>query len=309
MRGSWRISMVAGALTLVSLIGTILTLLGLDRIQTGATLKDVLYISSPRTLKRMSLGYDGLMADIYWTRAVQYFGGKHRQDKSQYELLAPLLDITTTLDPHLIVAYEFGSNFLSPPPPNGAGLPDKAVDLVERGIRSNPQEWRLYYNLGFIHYMERKDYAAAADAFARGSEVPRAHPWLKVMAGEMATHAGDTKMARMMWSTTYDTTQDKMIKANAAAHLRALKVDDDVSALESLIARYRLLAGRPPSGFNDLIGAGMLQGIPVDPFGAPYLMTRDGRIEVRDPDKLPFIRFGLPLGYVPPKVPKILPSD
>ena len=27
----------------------------------------------------MSLGYDGLLADIYWTRAVQYFGSKHHE--------------------------------------------------------------------------------------------------------------------------------------------------------------------------------------------------------------------------------------
>src|SRR5512147_2888440 len=105
MKGSWRISMVSGALLVASLTGATFTLKGLDRVQSGATLKDVLYISSPRALKRMSLGFDGLLADIYWTRAVQYFGGKHRQENAQYELLAPLLDITTTLDPHLIVAY------------------------------------------------------------------------------------------------------------------------------------------------------------------------------------------------------------
>jgi len=29
----------------------------------------------------------------------------------RYDLLYPLLDITTDLDPHLIVAYEFGSCF------------------------------------------------------------------------------------------------------------------------------------------------------------------------------------------------------
>ncbi len=33
--------------------------------------RDVLNISSAQVLKKMSLGYDGLLADIYWTRVVQ----------------------------------------------------------------------------------------------------------------------------------------------------------------------------------------------------------------------------------------------
>ena len=86
----------------------------------------MLYITSPKAVKRLSLGYDGLLADIYWTRAVQYFGGRHVAGASHFRLLAPLLEITTTLDPHLLVAYQFGANFLSPKPPNGAGMPDES---------------------------------------------------------------------------------------------------------------------------------------------------------------------------------------
>jgi hypothetical protein len=62
----------------------------------AATLEEVLYLSSPKVLKRASLGYDGLLADIYWTRAVQYFGFRHHNFASDsYNLLAPLLEITT----------------------------------------------------------------------------------------------------------------------------------------------------------------------------------------------------------------------
>jgi hypothetical protein len=109
----------------------------------------------------------------------------------------------------------------------------------------------------------------------------------------------------MMWSATYDTTTDKMVKANAAAHLKALKVDDDISALDNIIAHYQLTAGHPPSSFGDLIRAGLLPGVPVDPLGNPYVLTRDGRIEVSDPDSLPFIKFGKPMGYKAPDVPKL----
>src|SRR5580658_1480469 len=138
MRPSRQTTLVAGTLLALCMLTSVLLLRQVDRLRSGATLQEVLYISSPKALKRLSLGYDGLMADIYWTRAVQYFGSKHFAGSQHYDLLAPLLEITTTLDPHLIVAYEFGANFLAPKPPNGAGQPERAIELSEFGIRNNP---------------------------------------------------------------------------------------------------------------------------------------------------------------------------
>ena len=119
MSGSRTITVTTSALLVVCFIGSLVMLRRVDAARPKATLQDVLFISSPRVLKRLSLGYDGLLADVYWTRAVQYFGGHLAQGVSHFELLAPLLEITTTLYPHLLVAYQFGGNFLAPAPPNG----------------------------------------------------------------------------------------------------------------------------------------------------------------------------------------------
>jgi len=309
MKASRRITVLFSLLLLGCVTASVLLLRHLDQIRTGATLEEVLYISSPQALKKLSLGYDGLLADIYWTRAVQYFGNKHHDGARRYDLLAPLLEITTTLDPHLLVAYEYGANFLAPKPPNGGGMPERAIALAEFGIRNNPDEWRLYYNDGFIHYMELKDYAGAAEVFARGSRVPNAHPFLAVLAGKMAEHAGDRQMAGMMWSTTYQTTKDRNVRANAAAHLRALQVDEDVTNLEALASRYQQQTGHFPGSFSELEAAGLLRGTPIDPLGHAYKLMPDGRVEVRVPDDLPFIQKGTPPGYVPPLAPKFLPTD
>ncbi len=283
-----QITIVASVLLVLSLAGSVLTLHRIDEVRTHGTLQDVLYVSSPQALKRVSLGYSGLLADIYWTRAVQYFGSQHALGDSDYKLLAPLLQITTTLDPKLLVAYEYGSNFLTAKPPQGAGMPQQAIDLVNQGIRNNPDEWRLYYDLGFIYYLDRKDYKNAADAFLRGSKVPNAHPWLKIMAARTAQEGGESQMARMLWTTTFETTQSNDIKANAAAHLRALQVDGDVTALEALQARYREKTGHFASSFSELESAGMLRGTPRDPLGAPYKLVAEGKVEVTDPGRSSF---------------------
>ena len=290
------ITVTLATVLVVCMASAVMLLRRMDGMRSGATGEEELYVPSPKILKRMSLGYNGLVADIYWTRAVQYFGWKHKAKAREYRLLAPLLDITTELDPQLIVAYQFGSVFLAQKPPEGAGEPAKAVALVERGIQANPQRWQLYYELGFLYYIEINDPAAAARAFARGSQIPGAHPFLKVLAAAMAQHAGEIQTARLLWTTTYETTEDAMIRANAIKHLRALMVDEDVPRLEALIAEYQRRTGQQPAAWTSLITAGLLRGIPVDPLGHPYKLTSEGGVEVADPDSLPFITQGLASG-------------
>src|SRR5579862_2846275 len=103
MKARQRTTFVAGTCLIVCLATSVLLLRSVDRLRPQASLEDVLYVSSPKILKRASLGYEGLLADVYWTRAVQYFGSRRG---SNVNLLAPLLEITTSLDPHLIPAYE-----------------------------------------------------------------------------------------------------------------------------------------------------------------------------------------------------------
>jgi len=294
-----RSTVTLSVLLIVCLSSAVFLLRRIDGMRSQATLEEVLYVPSPKILKRMSLGYSGLVADIYWTRAVQYFGAKHRAKSKEYRLLSPLLNITTELDPNLIVAYQFGSTFLGQKPPDGAGEPEKAVQLVERGIKANPDNWRLYYELGFLEYMELHDYSAAADAFERGSHVPNAHPFLKVLAASMAQHAGEIQTARLLWSTTYETTQDEMIRDNALKHLTALKVDEDVMHLEELVADYQKKTGQFPTTWSAMIEARLLPGTPLDPTGHTYRLKPGGRIEVADPDVLPFITQGLAGGKKP----------
>src|SRR5579863_460488 len=128
--------------------------------------------------------------------------------------------------------------------------------------------------------MELGDYAKAEQAFADGAKVPNAHQIMPLMAARMAEHAGNIQTARLMWVTTYQTTRDPNVKSNAVAHLNALQVDEDVTTLERLVARYQEKTGHLPQSFSDLEGANLLRGVPTDPLGHTYKLTPDGQVEV-----------------------------
>ncbi|MGH9514725.1 MAG: tetratricopeptide repeat protein [Terriglobales bacterium] len=307
MIGSRQVTAIAATVLLCSMVSAAWLTRAVDRLRPTAPLQEMLYISSPKLLKRLCLGYDGLLADIYWTRTVQYFGGTHSRGGGTYKLLWPLLNITTQLDPHLIPAYEFGETFLVAKPPQGAGDPGKAIELGRAGIQNNPDDWHLYYDLAFVYY-DQKDYRDAAEAFLRGSQLPNTHPFLKIMAAQMAQHGGELNTARMMWSATLQTSHDALIRANAAAHLRAIQVDEDVTVLEQLVQKYRDRTGHFPARFSDMVSTGLIRGIPLDPRGQPYSLEAGGRVVVSDPEDLPFLDKGTPSGYVPHAAPKLFPA-
>lgn len=288
------VTIFAASLLVFALAAQAVVVRRLDQLRAEAALEEVLYIPSAKAIRRISLGYTGLAANIYWTRVVQYFGDKHNKRSMRYDLLWPLLDITTDLDPNLLVAYEFGSVFLAQQPPEGAGQPDKAVELVEKGISNNQQAWRLFYTLGYIHYIERADYAAASDAFLRGARVPGAHPWLALMAARTAEQGGKLETARFLWENIYRSTQDEAIRDNALKRLRALKVEEDVLALEAMVRAHTERTGQRPRSWSAMIAAGALRGIPVDPLGRPYRLEPDGTVTVQSSDVLPFLRRGIP---------------
>jgi tetratricopeptide (TPR) repeat protein len=270
------------------------SLLRVTQLRAHSTLTDVLFIPSAKAVKRMSLGYTGLLADIYWTRAVQYFGAHHVAKAEEYDLLAPLLDITVTLDPKLEPAYKFGAIFLAEEPPAGAGRPDLAVELIERGIKEFPDDWHMYFHLGFIEYMERHDYIAAAEAFERGSRVPNTNPLLLVMAANMRQHGGDVATARLLWQNVYQSNSNKMVQDNALEHLAALRLDEQMQHIIDRVQAATAKLGHTPSNWQEVVAAGFLRGIPIDPKGRPLLLMIDGRVQYSHPDDFPFVQLGLP---------------
>ncbi len=242
--------------------------------------QDQLAFQSGSLVKRLSLEYAPLMGAIYWTRVVQYFGEKHRLHQTSLDLLWPLLDVTTALDPQLLPAYRFGSMFLSDNPPRGAGRPDLAVRLLERGIKANPDQWRLYQDLGNVYYFDAKDYAKAAAAYEEGSKNPHALIWMKVMAAKIAAEGESPETSYFLWEQVYETTTDPSVKKNAEDHLKLMQVQLDLRTIDRLAGELEKKTGNRPTRIAELVQAGLLQAAPRDPEGYPYVLGEGGKAEL-----------------------------
>ena len=157
-----------------------------------------------------------------------------KAENKDYELLFPLLDITTTLDPRFNIAYRFGAILLSEGYPNGPGSPDEAIALLEKGIRESPDKWEYYHDAGFVEYWWRRDTRAAADWFMHAiADCPTAPNWLQPLAASILAEGGDQLAARALWTQLAQTAEQEWMRQTARTRLQQL----DAEAVSSSSSR------------------------------------------------------------------------
>jgi hypothetical protein len=230
--------------------------------------EEVLYLWSGPQVKRMVPGFEGLAASIYWLRTVQYFGGQRVFARAKrFELLEPLIGITTSLDPRLEIAYRYGAIFLSEPPPVGAGRPRSGIALLERGAKALPRSWRLRQDLGFFYFLFLHDADTASRILYEASEVPGAAFWLKTLAADVLVKEGDRTKARRMWRQMYDQAEEGVIRANAEHQLAILDGLDQADRLTEAARAFERTYERFPRDLREVAASGIARDRVVDSTG------------------------------------------
>jgi hypothetical protein len=253
------------------------------------------WVRSPELMRRLALGFDALLADVYWIRSVQYYGDTKLSvdSKKEYGRLYPLLDMTTSLDPRFNIAYRFGAILLSEGHPNGAGDPKQAIRLLEKAITAMPDKWQYPHDAAFVEYWWNRDGNAAAHWMLRAAEVPGAPSYLRSVAATMLAEGGEQRSARALWSELEANGQHEWIRQAARRGLMQLDAEEAIGQLQSIVKRFHTQMGRFPTSWEELIRMRLLPGIPVDRTDVPFTLDpASGAVDVSDQSVLYPLRKG-----------------
>ena len=267
------------------------------RYQLESSDEETLYMTR-RATGRVVFSQRSLAADLYWIRALQYFGGHTQEAKKRasdglepppalaakapvsFDNLYPLLDIATTLDPRFNIAYRFGSIFLSESYPHGPGRPDQAVELLKKGLGVIPDKWQYWQDIGFVYYWNVHDYIKAAEAFNRGAAISGAPWWLRSLAATTLVRGGDRGASRLLWQQLAETADNDYARNAARTKLQQLDAIEAIERLQQAVDALTVRTGVQVTDWNDLIRAGTIPGIPVDPGGVPFELSSSSRVEL-----------------------------
>ena len=179
---------------------------------------EVLYLPSGQFVAQAALGYRELAADILWFRMVQYYGG-YRMGENDIALFAHLVDVITDLDPQFAYAYVFGALIMA----QDLDQFKQGIGFLEKGVRNNPHDWWLPFELGFLNYVYARDYTKALFYFEKAARLPGAGPQAARFAAFVAAKAGYVETSIAMWEELARTSDNKYIRELAERYIAKLQ--------------------------------------------------------------------------------------
>ena len=238
----------------------------LERLDAGRPAGDhLLYLPSGNLLRAWSLGHNETFADLIYLWSIQFYG--YYQGGERYDRLMQIYDhVVTELDPRFRDAYLLGSLILA----LEARRPEDALQLLDKGIRKNPDDWMLPFEAGFIAFDSLQDYRRAADYFQTSMERPDAHPAVRRFRAAMFDRMGDRRTSLDLWLEILATADSDYVRSVAQKHVHDLTIDYHVEVLQDAVEAFGERTGSYPSDLRVLVSEGLLRQIPVDPDGKPY---------------------------------------
>jgi tetratricopeptide (TPR) repeat protein len=240
----------------------------------GDITEEMMYFPSGRLTEIASVGFDSLASVMLWLRGIQYYGAHRRTDR-HYILAEHIFETITDLDPNFLNAYRFGAFVIS----QDMGQPAGGAELLRKGIRNNHDSWELYFDLGFLYFVDVEDQRKAAQYFNMASRFPDAPAIAKRFSAFAYKKSGNYAVARKLWEEIYESTTNQAMRENAEYALKMLDLDESVRLLNLAADEYQVRYGTGPASIDDLVRAGLVRAIPDDPFGGRYFLEAgDGRI-------------------------------
>ncbi len=206
------------------------------------------FVPSPSFFLDFSPSFRTTIADTYYLLMVQYYGERMKDDK-RLDSLPEMVDLVTTLSQHFTRAYLFGAFALV-----DAGRPELSYELLQKGFKENPDDWRFPAYLGFFAYRygsgEEKD-LVASQWYEKAATMPGSPEYLPRLAAILAAKGGDTEKAIVMWGQAY-MGGDKYAQERAVEELDELLPEEKGARMKALAPLYGTM---PQDQFDALIAA------------------------------------------------------
>ncbi|MBX9723006.1 MAG: hypothetical protein K2X81_16510, partial [Candidatus Obscuribacterales bacterium] len=142
-------------------------------------------ISKPEVAKAFSLGFNRVLADVFWLQFVQYYGDINAAKFEKFRYAPDYIRLVVTMDPHFLRPYYFASFVLA----GDMNEQAEAEKILNAGITENPNDWSLPYIAGFNQYLFAQNQEKAAKYYRIAAARPGSPSWLnglvKIMESPM----------------------------------------------------------------------------------------------------------------------------
>jgi hypothetical protein len=166
--------------------------------------------------KLLSLGFDALIADVYWLALVQYVGETNIKENDKVAEI--YIREITDLDPYFVEPFYFAAFIIGSEMKN----PVLAAQIIEKGIAANPDNWTLPFIAGVNQYLYAHNENTAARYYRMAAKLPNAPDWLDRQAEILQSNIPSQLKSISVWERVYQYTSERDVKERAKLRLVSL---------------------------------------------------------------------------------------
>lgn len=235
------------------------------------------FVPDPRFARLAAVGFEALLADFYWMRAVQIVGSA-QGPYGRSAQIGRLIDVVTTLDPWVDHPYRFAALWMT----DDAAAVRKANELLKRGIEHHPDQWLNRFHLGFNHFFYFNENAEAAEVLAPAVGLRGAPRYLGRLVARLRSDAGggEIEAAAAFLRELQRQTDDPYKQAEYEKALDEIEAERRARLLDQARELFKRRHGRDIRAVEDLVTVPppVLRALPPEPHGWEWKLDPAGRI-------------------------------
>jgi len=258
------------------LAGTIAAERALQKINRADPLgRELLFLPSAEMLELMSLGNEGLVADVLYLWSIQYYSKYQPHERFLY--LETIFDLITDLDPLYHDAYRVGALIMQLPTTEEAMHKDAVIRLFDKGLRNMPENYEIAEAAGWDMYIRYRDKPEALRYFSAAAAVPGSPHRIKRFLAVWSDEEKDWSFedALSYWMEVREEAVTDYDLAVCERQIYRLIASRDEAALNPLLHNWKFRHGICAGSWREIVEAGWLDAPPLDYFGQEYRISPD----------------------------------
>jgi hypothetical protein len=233
------------------------------------------YLPGKELMKVAALDHKPMVSEWLFFKAIVYYGGKVdiedvNKRNIDYANIFRFIDTSTYLDPYNIDSYYFAQAIFT----WELGRVKEVNQLLQRGLRYRTWDYYLPFFLGFNNFYFLKDYRAAS-LYMKQVALLTGNVLAANLAARFSYESDETDTAisflKFMIEKTWNEKLRKLLE-------RRLKAMEAVSLLEKGTERFESLYHKEPLSIEELVSKGIINRLPVDPYGGNFYIDKKGKI-------------------------------
>jgi len=234
-----------------------------------------IFVPSPQATKVSSMGFDMVVADLFWIRTVLLFVdflAEESEDGAAWT--RTVLKTVVELDPKWRTPFFYGGSML-----RLLNDIEGSDEIFSEAVEAFPEDPYFPFSLAMNAYMYHNDLDRAVGHLQHAAALPRAPRWYRNAAAEFISRRGQRKAALLYLKEQLNNANSDRERALVDAKYKSLLYEQVSEAVESIQADVEERLGVPIDHIDQM------GPLPPDPLGGEWFVAEDGvvRSSVQDP--------------------------